>query len=186
MRSLLTPCPRRHGVTMANDDARRWVLRGGMLFLVGALAGGATVGALSVRASRLFMVMTRFAFEVEQGDRLREALASRNLDMALVHAGCALQTDGTPFDPNQSMWYPTFPLTGLVVTSHPRFGGDNENYYRGLLHARMGVVFEQRGDAESARREFADAARVGGGPDVSKWRRLALVSLGLGAEGTSK
>ncbi|WP_242342347.1 hypothetical protein [Anaeromyxobacter terrae] len=161
---------------------RRFAVISGLLavFILGVVVGAGIFSVLSSRASRLFVSMTRFGFESEQADRLRAALSAGNLDRALVHASCALEGGSglLAFDPDKSVWGPSFPVFGAFVTGSTRFGATDERQYLARMHARLGVVLERRGNENEARIEYKKAVEISGAHDEAWWRRVALGSLG--------
>ncbi|WP_242343062.1 hypothetical protein [Anaeromyxobacter terrae] len=156
----------------------RHLFIGVALVALGFVVGAASLSALSVSSSRLFVAMLRFRFEYELGRLSSEALASGNAEAAVFHAACALEGEQPAFDPRRSFWTPVFPVMGFFSSENPQYGASDQAHYRALLRARYAVTLEEHGESGSAAQQLAEAVKIGGA-DATTWRRRGRAALGL-------
>jgi hypothetical protein len=148
-------------------------------FLVGIVVGVAALCLLSSRASRLYVQMVRLAFASEEERRLVAAWNRGDLNSAARHAACGIEAEGEmpSFDPANSLWDLSFPMMGLWANDQTKYPVTDRKSLLALAHSRMGLVLERQGRTEDAAKEYTEAAQVGGGGSVEKWRSAAATVL---------
>ncbi len=133
---------------------RRGMAAGGVL-AAGMVCGIIIVSLMSVRASRLYVQMIRLSFAAEETQRAREALGRGDLSAASRHAACGIEAEAntSTFDPLNTMWTVSFPLTGAWVTERTRYPVADRSNLAALAHARLGVVLNDRSRSGNSDRD---------------------------------
>lgn len=147
-------------------------------FVAGGVVGAAALSLLSTRASKLYVQTLRLSFASEEERRLADAWRRGDYVSAARHAACGIEaeSESASFNPSNSVWDWTYPVVGLWVNERTSYPVDSRDSLRALAHSRMGRVLEKQGKSDEAAKEYAEAARLGGG-DANRWRAAASVTL---------
>lgn len=150
-----------------------------LIFVGGAVAGGALVAHLSVRASRLHLAMLRVSLAGEERDQASAAWTRGNTTEALLHSACAVVAERGPatLAPDRTVWDLTFPMFGAFVADRPCWGVCDFTNLEAQARARLAVVWTRIGQPDEADRQLAEVVRLTGKPDKANWFQVGRVQL---------
>lgn len=157
----------------------RKALVGLLIFIGGAVAGGALVAHLSARASRLHLAMLRVSLAGEERDQASAAWTRGDTSDALLHSACAVVAERGPatLAPERSVWDLTFPMMGAFVADRPCWGVCDFTMLEAQARARLAVVWTRLGQPDEADRQLVEVVRLTGKSDKANWLQVGRVLL---------
>jgi hypothetical protein len=147
-------------------------------FAVGILVGSCLVAILSSRASRQFLLVARLSLQVEEDREAAEAWSRGDFGAALGHAACSTSarygSGAKAFAPDRTNWPVYFPFVAPILRRimEPNLTPRGEAHAEAAERAKLGIIWEQLGQAALAEREYQAAAKLSGANDTKRMRDI--------------
>lgn len=148
-------------------------------FLVGIIFGGAFMGFLSMRASKVYLEIVKTNYKQEQemlGDQLWK---SGKLNEAVVHYSNVVQVisgaDIKSLNPDRAQWSFGFPFAAIIlneIKNKTDVSGRGKAFDEGIARGKLGMVLESLGRGEEAQSEYLSAAKLTGMNEIDRVKKF--------------
>jgi hypothetical protein len=147
-------------------------------FLVGIIFGGAFMGFLSMKASKVYLEVVKTHYKQEQ-EMLGDQFWKRGkLNEAAVHYSNVIQVfsgrDMKSLSPDNA-WSFGFPFAAIIlqeIKNEADVSGRGKAFAEGIAHGKLGMVLERLGRKEEAQREYSSAAKLTGMNDIDRVKKF--------------
>jgi hypothetical protein len=147
-------------------------------FLIGGIFGGALMGFLSMRASKVYSEIVKTNYEQEQ-ETIGDQLWKRGkLSEAVIHYSNVVQvlsgTEMKSLSPDH-VWSFGFPFAAIIlneITNKADVSGRGKAFAEGIARGKLGMVLESLGRKEEAQREYRAAAKLTGMNDIDRVKKF--------------